>query len=363
MAFIVRLGEKAMRLVRAFMNYIKGKRTRAMWSKAIKKYNGPSVLSASQKQEVKKLYGKYTRVSFVFHEFYTQKTGVFNKYYIPDDIHFQTIDRYFNNWSAASFLDNKCYYDEWYFKGIGMPQTIVKRINGMWSVKEEGSIRFISKEEAYERISAQDCFAKQALASCGGSGVRKICKGTPTEEVAKVINSLKSDIVVQEAVEQSSEMSKLNPTSTNTVRVLSFLDSDGTVKVYSSIVRMGIKGAIVDNASSGGITCGIGSDGRLKSVAYMGSGKKFDEHPSTGLKFSEVVIPNYSKLIELVKERHKSFPHFRLVSWDFAIDKNDEPLIIEVNLCYGGLKIHQLNNGPLFGEDTEKILNEVFGKK
>ncbi len=37
--------------------------------------------------------------------------------------------------------------------------------------------------------------------------------------------------------------------------------------------------------------------------------------------------------------------------------------MIEANLNQGELDFHQLNNGPLFGEDTIKVLDEVFGKK
>lgn len=28
---------------------------------------------------------------------------------------------------------------------------------------------------------------------------------------------------------------------------------------------------------------------------------------------------------------------------------------------FGEIDFHQLNNGPLFGDDTEEILKEVFG--
>ena len=35
---------------------------------------------------------------------------------------------------------------------------------------------------------------------------------------------------------------------------------------------------------------------------------------------------------------------------------------IEVNLTYGEISFHQFNNGPLFGEDTREILDEIFGK-
>lgn len=53
-------------------------------------------------------------------------------------------------------------------------------------------------------------------------------------------------------------------------------------------------------------------------------------------------------------------PLFRLISWDIAIDENDSPVLIEANLFVGELEFHQLNNGPIFGEETEDILKEVF---
>jgi hypothetical protein len=48
------------------------------------------------------------------------------------------------------------------------------------------------------------------------------------------------------------------------------------------------------------------------------------------------------------------------VSWDIAFDEQENPVLIEANLKDGELDFHQLNNGPLFGDDTEKILDEVF---
>ena len=46
---------------------------------------------------------------------------------------------------------------------------------------------------------------------------------------------------------------------------------------------------------------------------------------------------------------------------DFAVDDNEEVVLIEANLCDGELDFHQLNNGPLFGDDQIEIFDEVFG--
>ena len=67
------------------------------------------------------------------------------------------------------------------------------------------------------------------------------------------------------------------------------------------------------------------------------------------------------KILDTIKTIHPHFPHFRQISWDFAIDENEEPVFVEMNLCNGELDFHQLNNGPLYGDDTDIILGEVFG--
>ena len=52
-----------------------------------------------------------------------------------------------------------------------------------------------------------------------------------------------------------------------------------------------------------------------------------------------------------------------MASWDLAIDKNGEPVLIEVNLMYQGIGFLQINNGPLFGDYTEDILDRCIKRK
>ena len=46
-----------------------------------------------------------------------------------------------------------------------------------------------------------------------------------------------------------------------------------------------------------------------------------------------------------------------------AIDENGDPLLIEANMRKGGISLHQFSNGPLFGDLTDRVLDEVFAKK
>ena len=100
-----------------------------------------------------------------------------------------------------------------------------------------------------------------------------------------------------------------------------------------------------------------------KKYGYNKKGERVEVHPTTGLKFDGYEIPSFDRVIELVKKAHPMVPHFRSVSWDVAISENGSPILIEGNLCRGGIDLLQLSNGPLYGEDTKKILDEVFEKK
>ena len=134
-------------------------------------------------------------------------------------------------------------------------------------------------------------FVKKASESEGGHGIYYIDKQL-NDGLDRAINEIDGDIIIQDELKQHKDISKLNSFSVNTIRVLSLLSERG-VKIYSTILRMGINGVKVDNASSGGITCGINADGCLKKYAYQSNGEKFTEHPTSKVKFDEVTITSY----------------------------------------------------------------------
>lgn len=331
------------------------------WRNDFKNKTGDFMLDDNQTKSVKDFYGKFDicfDVTDLFHRFYTEKTGKFDLYNIPDDIYYCYVDRYFNDWDKALAIDNKCLYSR-LFAGVNQPETVLTRMNGIWTDSEH---RLVDKDTISEIISACDeVVVKQACESEGGKNIFFISGTEMTKKFFDAVSEIQNDIVVQKTIKQHREISRINSSSINTIRILSLLSQEG-VKIYSSVIRMGVDGSRVDNACSGGITCGIKADGSLKEVAYSAKGDKYYSHPTSGIKFDSVKIPSFDKACELVKRLHPSFPDYRLISWDVAIDENSEPLLIEANLRYGELDFHQLNNGPVFGEDTEKILKEVFKK-
>ena len=318
-----------------------------------------TVLTDAQKKQVLALWGpRYkgrSKFTYQFHEFYTQATGHFDPHYIPDDLYLNLIDAWFNDRVQAKALDNKCLYSK-LFPQAKQPVGIAYRMNGTWL---DNKFNTIGIEKLTELLNCEEeVVVKKATESMGGHGVF-FCSGEGlAQKVFDQLDDEKRDIVIQRALVQHPTLAKLNPDSVNTIRHISFLE-DGKATVYSSILRMGINHSRVDNASSGGITCGITADGTLKPVAFAVSGQKYEKHHTTGIAFSTITVPSFDKSLAFVKQLHQSFPLFRLLSWDVAIDQEGNPVLLEPNLYVGELDFHQLNNGPLFGEDQDRILSEI----
>lgn len=319
-----------------------------------------NVLADEERGEIDRFYGKYIKVDPIFHEFYKKATGKFDVRNIPDDIYYSKIDPFYNDWEYAARMDNKTFY-RWMFRNIKQPLTICYRQNGFWLDSDSKPLSF---SDALDRIKkSQVAFIKYAALSMGGKGVLACDESTSHEEISSFIAANPNDIIVQEGIVQSKMMARLNPSSVNTIRIVTLLRKDYSVKICSTCVRMGLKGSKVDNASSGGIVVGVDETGRLNKTAFGPDGKSYSKHPTSGVNFDSIVIPSFEKVKKAVSEQAAAVPLFRLISWDIAIDYNDEPILIEANLFVGELEFHQLNNGPIFGEETEDILNEVFQSK
>lgn len=310
-------------------------------------------LSKEQESAARAYFARCGKIDLRSHNFYYEKTGRFFENYLPEDLHYCYIDPFYNNWREAVYVDNKCLYPRM-FTGIRQPDMLAIRSNGMWFV---GDYVPVTREELGRQLSTEpELVVKMAMGSEGGRGVFFV----PGTELAQAESRIRDDIVIQRPVVQHRRLSAINPTSVNTIRMISLLSGTG-VKVYSTILRIGVGKSRVDNASSGGITCGVSETGCLRKYAYKANGERFEMHPDTGLIFDGYEIPGYQKCLEAVARLHVQIPHFRLVSWDFSVNEAEDPILIEANLKYGQLDFHQLNNGPLFGEDTPKILSEVFG--
>lgn len=314
-------------------------------------------LTRKQVNEVRQYYRPY-KVSTFTHRFVLGITGNFRPDILPEEMHFAYIDPFYNDRKRSAGLENKCLFER-LLPGIKQPDTILSRMNRFWYDKDGN---MLSAEEVLEVVSSyNELFIKNADDSFGGSGVFKISASESESLKRSFIDSVKKqkgDLVVQLPLRQHPKLARINPHSVNTIRIISMLNKDG-VKIYSSILRIGRGSSYLDNFTSGGLICGIDDNGRLRKQAYDNK-KGYFTHPDTGVKFEGFPIPAYEDALEMVKKAHPMLPWFRLISWDICINEACEPVLVEANLTNGGINLHLITNGTLFGDDTRKIIKKAL---
>mgnify|MGYP005749067549 FL=1 len=318
-------------------------------------------LSGKQRRAVRSFYRPYVRwMTDRYHRYYTAKNGVFRPDYLPEELYVTQVDRFFSDRQEARFLDNKCYYYR-LFSNVKQPELIGMRIGGSWL---DGRLLPVSYDCLKKRAAAEpELVIKRAVNSQGGYGV-SFLKGNGNEGgLEERIREIPCDLVIQRPVRQHPELSRLHPESVNTLRIVSLLTEE-RVKIYAVCLKIGVGKERVDNGCHGGIYCGVRPDGRLRRLGVMDDGRTTERHPQLGYRFADCRVPCLNSALKLVRRAHPVMGHFRLISWDVAIDENGEAVLIEANLSLGGINDVQICSGPLFGRDTRKILDEVFaGRK
>ena len=331
--------------------------------KTLKKYvKAMPKLTSEQEEAVKEFWKPYCRVDTDWVRYYTYITGRFDPRYIPNDLEYTKIDQHFNNRKLGYGFNDKNYYSL-IFPGIKQPKTVVRKIGDLLFDEE---YRKIDMEKAAELLAARpEVIVKPSQESGGGRDIKFYDTNTEAEALKQVLlDKNEKNIIIQDIVKQHQELAKMHPQSLNTVRVYTLMLEDG-VHVLSSSLKMGAGDSRLDNVErNSGIIVGVKENGELMESAYFDlySGKTTDRHPG-GMLLSEIKVPEFDRMIETVKRAAQYTGNFRLVGWDMSVDENGEIVLIEANMRKGGVGPIQCEHGPFFGELTEKVLDEVFGRK
>lgn len=325
--------------------------------KYLKKYiDTKAKLTKEQKKQIKEFWKPYCRVSTKWAQYYSTKNGRFDPRYIPNTLYYTKIDQHFNARKLGYGFNDKNYYSR-IFPNVKQPKTLVRNIGGVFF---DNDYLQISIQEAIKLVvSESEVIIKPSQESGSGRGIQFV-KCEQVEQLKAFFNDrTEKNYIVQAIVKQHPLLEQVHSGSLNTIRICSVLLDDG-VHILSSVLRMGVNKSRIDNVTAGGISAAIKPDGKLDKYAYTYySGERFEKHPQ-GLVFDGYQIPSYNKVIETVKVLAQSIGNFRLVSWDMAVDENGDVLLIEANMRKGGINLHQFDNGPLFGDLTNRVLDEVF---
>lgn len=276
-------------------------------------------------------------------------TGIQDYRFCPEDIFFARIERIMNDCNQAGYgpeekNDLMLYVPEGY-----EPETVLRYVRGNFFAAKGG---WLSLDKA--RILLDGELVGKPCRASGGSGVELRSDFTP-EWIMKYGGE---SYVVQKKIDQCKFSAQFNPSSINTVRMMTMrCPWNGEIVVCRSMMRMGVSDAVIDNMMKGGLCVCVGDRGQLGRYAYDYDGKRFEKHPVSGLTFLGLSHPGYMKMVEAAKEVHSRILAFNLLSFDFVQRSDGSICIVEINSTSQGITQLQYDFGGLFGEHSEDVVS------
>lgn len=294
----------------------------------------------------------------IWYALYCAKMGAYDPRFIPDPIWFGKIIPFFNNYRMIPCCSDKGMYNR-LITGVKKPETIVKRMAGYY-YNGDGE-QLVTREEAESLCKMEDHLIIKPSGGSKGAGILFYDKDDNTGlTISAIIDSMTGNFVVQRIVKQHADLSRVNPDSLNTIRIVSF-HYKNRIHILSEQLRFGNANMRIDNISAGGNAVAIKPDGSLYEKSVNHDLEWADTTPG-GIKLSEVRIPNYQEIIDTIKRLHCQLPFFDIVGWDFAIGEDGVPILIEFNTKPG--QNHQISGGkPTLGDLTDEVLEDVFIRK
>jgi Sugar-transfer associated ATP-grasp len=163
--------------------------------------------------------------------------------------------------------------------------------------------------------------------------------------------------LLQAKLQQHSVFEEIAPSTTNTVRVVTFRDKSNEVRVHATIMRLGRQGSITDNWDRGGLSVAIdsrtGELGRGVLKPKYG-GQWMDHHPDSGARFVGKIVPYWSDVLRICIRAARVTPHLRSIGWDVVVTSQG-PIIIEGNPDWDLMMVQVHSDGLLRTSIREQL--------
>lgn len=242
-----------------------------------------------------------------------------------------------NNQDSAEIFNDKRLFDTRFKEYLGRRVLVIDK-----SVTLEQFKEFIEPLEVF--------IAKPPFGECG-KGIEKLSKAdfNGAEDFYKYVTDEKNCFgVLEEAIKQHPDVSKIYPHSINCLRIATLV-VDGKANILYAVFKTGNNGKFVDNLENGGFACHFDLDtGTVTGPGHTSDMQIAHKHPFSDIEFKGFKIPYCKEVKELVKKAALEEPEFKYCGWDVCITENG-PAIIEGN-DYAAYDFPQLPD-----DDTPKV--------
>ena len=288
--------------------------------------------------------------------------------FVPENIYYNKIELILNNKAYALAYSDKNFYEVFLleYKDV-FPKTILRGINGQLFTR---TYEPQSMEASWEGLTAMNVsgIIKPSVETSGGANLLSFeskkgvvlldGKEVSLPQFQTIIHTTYlAGFVLQEKIKQHPWFAGFNPSSVNTVRMFTYRSvTDNQVYVLHSVIRFGKPGSLVDNQAAGGLSCGISPEGKLNDFAVDKMGNRFEDMQYL-LQNKGASIPGLDAMKSIALSIASQYHYHRLLGFDFCYTDENEVKLLEINCKNIETNFLQMNNGPLFGEFTEEVIN------
>ncbi len=279
-------------------------------------------------------YGSYYNEYFLFG--YEGRDAAYRSSFITEGIRMSFYPR-MNDPKNTNLLENK-FLTYKYFQNLFKRDMICIRAKA----PAGGSL-----EESYRAFAEKhpDYIVKPIYAAFG-RGVHLDSARNYASAAQAVEAYREKGAVLEELIDQGSEMAAIHSGSVNTLRVPTAVirgeNGEPEVRLFHPTLRVGLGSSVVDNFSAGGITALIDPDtGLVCSDGADKKGGRYAVHPDSGVAFRGFAIPHWEEAVAMVKEAALAVPGNHYCGWDLAWSRERGWCMVEANCTaqMGGMQI------------------------
>ncbi len=180
-----------------------------------------------------------------------------------------------------------------------------------------------------EFIMAYDRVIVKPFDLSKGDGIYILQSGD-AKGVAALLDEVESghNCLLEEVMENVPELKALNPTSLNTIRIVTCVSSSGVIRFLCTVIRMGCTDGCTDNSYGGGITSYIDpATGKIAGEAKDRRRNSLAVHPRTGIHLLGYQIPQWQEVMDFARRAAQVVPEAKYVGWDIAVTTRGLELI------------------------------------
>jgi hypothetical protein len=165
-----------------------------------------------------------------------------------------------------------------------------------------------------------------------GKGICEFVADNTNNDIKIAEDIMQKGLLLEEFLIQHEDLAKFNASSTNSLRVVTFITANGEVKIMAAVLRVGRAGRIADNFHHEGIAALVSIEsGIVYTVGVDRSFNRYILHPDSKKQIVGFRVPKWQEIIEFVKMAAERQPDLRYVGWDLTICSDGRIVLIEGN--------------------------------